>query len=374
MTNFIPAYLFLNAFATFLFCLSLIKKKKGRFTYSTIFILSLTIISLVNSMFINIGVSSDPYLLPSLCVFVLAAEWLYVPNIFHKVLVFNSLALLPLMLLGGLGTYAGRIHTPYLTAYTRDIFYLLGFCSVVYLLLHKRIDKILGITVLVVSSLMIALSGSRKDFLFILLTLIAFYPVLLQSLNKLNKFKKLFVITVFGISGVVMLVNLVSSQLQRFGRDNLSEVVNSTDEEASALERFDYIETGFRIANFYPLGIGEKNMVNGIKKYGGEYCKEIYNVHSLIAQVLFMGGYLGLFMLIILALRLVKLSFVDIRQYFPLPLFFLLMIFTGPMFLTKMIWPVMVFYEKDIVLLRKQKKMGVVNAKKLQGSMSIQNA
>ncbi len=304
----------------------------------------------------------------------LAAEWLYVPNIFHKVLVFNSLALLPLMLLGGLDTYAGRIYTPYLTAYSRDIFYLLGFCSVVYLLLNKRIDKILGITVLVVSSLMIALSGSRKDFLFIILTLIAFYPVLLQSLNRLNKFKKLFVITVFGISGVVMLVNLVSSQLQRFGRDNLSEVVSSTDEEASALERFDYIETGFRLASFYPCGIGEKNIVNGIKKYGGEYCKETYNVHSLIAQVLFISGYLGLFMLFILVLRLVKLSFVDIRQYFPLPLFFLLMIFTGPMLLTKMIWPVMVFYEKDIVLLRKQKKNGVVNAKKLQGSMPKQNA
>lgn len=362
LSNFPLTSLWLNVYLIVMFLIALFYSRGTRFTMTTYFILILTFVSIINTLFINSGSFSSeksPSILPILSISVLTAEWLFVPKIYNKVQVYNCLPLAFLFLLGGfhLNNY-GRIQTDYLSATTKDVFYLTGYCTSLYLLLNKKINKVIGWIALISCLVMILVSGSRKDSLFILLSVIFLYPLLKHAFKSYNIFTKLAMLLVFFVVGIFYVNRLVQAQLTRFDAGNISEVISfTTDEEASALEREDYISTGFIVAYHYPLGVGEGNIVSALSQYGGKYCKMTYNVHSLLAQVLFDGGFLGLLLLILLTYKLIKISFIDIRQFYAMPLFFALMIFTGPMFLTRILWPLLVFYEKEIYYIKANRSL-----------------
>lgn len=351
LTNFPRTAIVINSFIVLLFVVSFFVRRPSRMTTTTFFLIVITAISSLNNVFIcNDFLSSEkaPCILPILCMMALTAEWMYVPGIYEKIQVYNCLPLILLFALGGFHfNYFGRISTDYISATTKDIFYLTGYCATLYLILSNKINRLLGLAVLAACLTMIVVSGSRKDFLFVILSIVFLYPLLVRSFKRYNALIRVLLFSIVFAVGVFFVIQLVHAQLQRFGADSIVEIIGATDEEASALEREDYIRTGFSVATHYPLGVGEQNIINALKQYGGSYWKETYNVHSLLAQVLFDGGYVGLLLLIILTIKYIKISLVDLRKFYAMPLFFLLMIFTGPMFLTRFLWPLLVFYEKE---------------------------
>lgn len=353
LTNYPATNNIVNLLIVVLFLVGILHRRGWKPSFTTYFIILMTAVSFFNNYVIDLnavkGIEQDPNALPVLVIIVLASEWLYIPGILYKCLSYNCLPLAVLFLLGGVHSNEfGRIDTPYISANFNNVLYLMGFGATSYLLVHKGINKCFGIVTLISTMVMISFSGSRKDFVFVVCAAIFLYPMLKEYFVKFNKIKRFYIGILVTVVGSVMVYQILQAQLQRFSRmGGLAEIAASTDVEPSALERTDYIKTGFKVAESYPLGVGEDNIVGAIRIYGYEFCKLTKNVHSLLAQVLFAGGYLGLIMLTLLTLRLVKLSFRDIRRFYFIPLYFIMMIFADGMFLTKVLWPVLIFFEKE---------------------------
>lgn len=355
MSNYVQTYMISNLLVIILFILSLFYNTNKHISITLKMISFLMILSIIDTCLVNIpyisitSIESD-FVLIGIFLISFAADRLYVPGQLYKLISYNALPLVFLFLLGGIHiSEIGRINTALVNPNIKDVAYLLAFPCALYLLLHKRIDIYLGVPILICSLILIMYSGSRKDFIFVIFALLFNLKTLKELLNRMSSLKKILAYIGFATMSLFLIQQMIRTQEQRFLANTTDSYLEKMQEEGSALERVDYIKTSFRVSLDYPLGIGEGNIIPAIAKYGGIHCKLTKNVHSTLAQSLFIGGFAGCLVLILYMAKIILISLRDFNRWFFIPLLLIISFFAMPLFVSKIYWVVLVFFEKEIM-------------------------
>jgi len=313
------------------------------------------IISLINSFFIKIPVgfvNEEPSPIKTLSIFVIAfaADRLYIPGKIQRLIILNMIVPFFLIIIGGISVNEmGRFSNDLINVNSRGVLYQMAFaCSFYFLLAHEG-NKYLNIIALFTSLVLIIKSGSRLDFIFIVLAIVFNFALLKNSIVKKTFIQRIVIIIIMVGGSAFILKNMMEAQKHRFGSFSFETVFSDNNNELSKLERVDYIMTGFEVSKYYPFGVGERNIVDAIITYGGTYVKDTYNVHSALAQSLFIAGWLGALIWFIFVFKMSKLALRDFRKWYFMLVYILLCTFTQPLIFSKLFWIVVIFFEKEVL-------------------------
>ncbi len=350
LISFPPLHYISNSLIILLFFLSLLKKVKTKLTYTSQFIISIAVISYINQL-LYIGTyewDKDSYTLLGTIAAIIAAERLYVPGKFFKLLILNSYSLIILFALGGITIISGRLYTEYLNPNIRGIFYWGGLNAALYYIFHKKKIKFDILLVLISSLSFLVITGSRRNLIYIIITFLFYIPSLWLFFKRTRStLKKLSLISIFIIIGYFSIKIGLDTLNERFQNQNMITIV-SDNEEGSFNERKSFLITSFNIAEKYPFGIGYGNIKEGMNLYGDKTFDLTQNSHALLAEIIISIGYLGILVFFIYIFKLTKLTRNNFVVWYFIPIYLIIALFTTSLLFEKLIWIVFVFAEKEI--------------------------
>jgi len=275
------------------------------------------------------------------------------PGIFKRAVLLNTIPLLFLLILGGVGiSTSGRLSTDFLTEYMHGFYPQFAFAIGINMFIEGRF-RLLTMASFLASSVFMSSTSSRQYLAYI----IGSIAVLLVSGFRFNLRRLTFTILILTLVLFVIVPRMNNLLAIRNGGDfnmiqHASELITGTALDNSSQQRLAMMLLSLEAAKERWLGYGHANFPYVVESLdNGSLNRVPSHPHSSLAEVLITGGYPGLVIYICILLYLTKMFYKDPIMRICL-VWLYLTAFVGSSFIDKILWPLMAIAEREFEIRR----------------------